>query len=256
MLLTSTIPPAAITIATKDMEFYHEIPFANGCTISGWFKIADSVDYIEFPDLQGTRVLDIGPASGYFSFLFEQMGADVTALEIVDPAQFDRYGENPLTTPRYGRDPYNTSAFQRLRGVLGSKVTYRRGSVYDIGGEVQFDDKFDLVFMGSLLCHIRDPIGALQHAASVCRGQVIATTIPWEDTSSEPQMRMLRPRPGSIDWWAPNDACFRHWFTAAGLKNPVLGESYLLSPGSRTRHGLTTDEHAAPVRLRAGWATI
>ncbi|MEJ0046139.1 MAG: methyltransferase domain-containing protein [Rhodospirillales bacterium] len=122
------------------------------------------------PDLRGKRVLDVGPASGYFSFLFEQMGANVTALEIVDPAQFDKYGENPLTTARYGRDPYNTSVFLRLRDVLASQVTYRRGSVYDIGREVCFEEKFDLVFMGSLLCHIRDPIGALQHAASVCHG--------------------------------------------------------------------------------------
>ncbi len=49
MLLKSTKSSTAITAATKDMEFYHEIPFDNGCTIPGWFKISNSVEYIDLP---------------------------------------------------------------------------------------------------------------------------------------------------------------------------------------------------------------
>ena len=60
--------------------------------------------------------------------------------------------------------------------------------MYDVAPEVFEGRRFDLVFMGALLCHLRDPIGALMAARSVCGGRVIAST---PRLSSASEMRSL-----------------------------------------------------------------
>ena len=48
-------------------------------------------------DVKGKRVLDMGPASGFFSFYLEQLGAEVTVLESRGYGDFDVYGVDRYT---------------------------------------------------------------------------------------------------------------------------------------------------------------
>jgi hypothetical protein len=108
--------------------------------------------------------------------------------------------------------------------LLDSKIERHYGRVYDVP-RVLAGRSFDLVFFGSLLMHLRDPIGALMAARSVCRGRLLATNwlIPPGDALAESptptaDLPALGPGPAhQHSWWRPNRAAYRLWFEAAGF---------------------------------------
>jgi hypothetical protein len=71
--------------------------------------------------------------------------------------------------------------------------------------------------MGALLIHLRDPIGALMAARSVCRGELIASTILIDDEHPWPIQIMPYTHIDRISWFTPNSCGYRHWFLAAGF---------------------------------------
>jgi 2-polyprenyl-3-methyl-5-hydroxy-6-metoxy-1,4-benzoquinol methylase len=67
-------------------HWYHTIDLGNGVQTRGTFDLRPHLDKYGIPrDLTGKRVLDIGRASGFFSFEFERRGADVTATDVPTP---------------------------------------------------------------------------------------------------------------------------------------------------------------------------
>src|SRR4030095_2494922 len=83
--------------------------------------------------------------------------------------------------------------FWTMKDILGSRVRFRNARVYDIGPAL-FSEKFDLVFLGAILCHLRDPIGALMAARSVCRHRVMASTpVVLGETESDVLPRQYLP---------------------------------------------------------------
>src|SRR5439155_552769 len=81
--------------------------------------------------------------------------------------------------------------------------------MYELRPQLFDDRKFDLVFMGALLMHLRDPIGALIAARSVCRNRLIATALVHLGIDEEPRPRMtlMSPETNVHSWWIPNKAC-------------------------------------------------
>ena len=77
---------------------------------------------------------------------------------------------------------------------------------------------FDLVFCGSLLIHLSDPLRALYAIRRVTRGQaIIATTIdPDRLGRRAPRARFVGRNDGQT-FWAPNLACLEAWARAAGF---------------------------------------
>jgi hypothetical protein len=91
--------------------------------------------------------------------------------------------------------------------------------------------RFDLVFMGALLCHLRDPIGALMAARTVCESRIIVSTpVVLGEPEGEVMPRQYLPYTeiDRISWWLPNEACFRHWFLAAGFRSVDVSRSITL----------------------------
>ena len=183
---------------------------------------------IDFPDLKGMKILDVGPASGFFSFYMEQAGAEVASVELLNTDEFNKFGFNPLTKKENSKT-FNESSFKVLYSLLNSKIRYLNGSIYDIGNKILKGEKFDLVFVGSLLIHLRDPIGGLMSLSSICReGQIIATTPVWEGKIDvpEPMMKWANASFGSINWWLPNKSALEGWFLAAGFKDVNVTNKY------------------------------
>jgi hypothetical protein len=91
--------------------------------------------------------------------------------------------------------------------------------------------KFDLVFMGSVLMHLRDPIGALMAAHSVCNHLLIATTymLPDDFCSGIPLMRMREDAGDGISWWIPNRPCIDQWIKASGFKKFNIDQTIRLT---------------------------
>lgn len=215
--------------------WYHSFYFDNGYEIRGDYNIGADIAGYGFPEsMKGTRVLDVGSGTGWFAFYFEQLGAEVVAVDARGYNEFDTYGRfeyppvdrpperlNDDGTPVY-YSPVNRG-FWVMREILGSRVQFRNARAYELCPELFGGIEFDLVFLGAILCHLRDPIGALMAARRVCKGMVIAYTpvvIGEPEAQTLPRQYLPYTAQDKITWWLPNEACFRHWFLAAGF--PVV----------------------------------
>jgi SAM-dependent methyltransferase len=225
--------------------WYHSYYFDNGFSVRGDYDIGADVAHYGFPEsMAGLRVLDVGTGAGWFAHYFEQLGADVVTVDARDYSDFDVYGRfnnPPMNADRppdhydeYGRPVYFSPVsrgFWIMKDLLGSRIRFRHARVYELCPALFDGQMFDLVFMGAILCHLRDPIGALMAARSVCKHRIIASTpIVLGEPESETLPRQYLPYTAvdRISWWLPNEACFRHWFLASGFMAPDISREVTL----------------------------
>ncbi|MBP7677729.1 MAG: methyltransferase domain-containing protein [Thermoanaerobaculia bacterium] len=228
--------------------WYHSFYFDNGFEQRGDYDVGTGIEDYGFPqDMSGMDVLDVGTGSGWFATLFEQRGARVTTVDVRGYCDFDVYGrpgyapvEETKASPDLvlpsGQTVYHSpvsKGFWVMKELLGLQAEFVNARVYDLRPELFGGRTFDLVFVGSLLMHIRDPIGALSAARSVCRGTLVANTLrldPASDSETTPFQILLASREVSINWWAPSSACVRKWFEGAGFSAVSLEGTVTLRP--------------------------
>ena len=226
--------------------WYHSYYFDNGYEIRGDYDIgADVHDYGLPQSMSGMKVLDLGTGGGWFAHYFEQLGAEVYTVDARGYCDFDVYGRHfypqvlsegkePDRIAEDGTPIYHSpvsGAFWIMKDALKSQVQFVNSRVYDIRPDMFGTRPFDLVFMGAILCHLRDPIGALMAARRVCGGEIIATTpVVHGEPEADTLPRQYLPYTAldNISWWLPNEACFRHWFLAAGFRDLNVEKSVTL----------------------------
>src|SRR5207247_1488323 len=110
------------------------------------------------------------------------------------------------------------TAFDLARAALGHDVQRLDLSVYDVSRERL--GEFDLVFVGSVLLHLRDPVRALSALREVVRGQllvfepvVLSLSVLLARAPLATLWRLDEPR-----WWTPNVAGLRRLVEAAGYE--------------------------------------
>ncbi|HSL18959.1 MAG TPA: DUF1698 domain-containing protein [Methylomirabilota bacterium] len=141
--------------------WFQKIRLFDDLLTPGWSDPAvEKEPYFAVPeDLTGKRVLDIGCAEGYFSFLAERRGA----AEVVAIDSF----------------PDSVRRFNICRDALGSKATAYLCNVYDLS-ERTFGT-FDVVLFYGVLYHLRHPLLALEKILGVCSGTMMLQTLIHED---------------------------------------------------------------------------
>jgi tRNA (mo5U34)-methyltransferase len=131
-------------------RWWHEIEIAPGIVTPGDDSNRKKLPVLEelgLPArLDGLRALDIGCSDGYFSFELERRGADVTAMDFVEPT---------------------ATGFATAAEILGSNITYRVDNVYNLDPDVH--GRFDLVLFLGVLYHLRKPLAALDTIRSVMK---------------------------------------------------------------------------------------
>lgn len=227
----------------KEQLWYHTIDITPEYHTEGVFDLRDVVSEYGFPsNLTGKRILDIGRSSGFFAFEFEKRNAEtVVATEL--PSLTDKnFVGGDITSGlisewlrwkgRSGWQNVSESGrrldFYLAHKLLGSKVIPVDACVE----EVDILGSFDLVFVGSLLNHVRDIGGALQSirraTADLC---VIANPVLLDD-SDEPRIAFAGVKsPGLTTWFLPNVQALVNLVEAAGfadvrVRNPALGLPY------------------------------
>jgi tRNA (mo5U34)-methyltransferase len=217
-----------------ELEWYHTVEVRPGLITPGWFDTRGLPERLPFPSsMTGMRCLDIGTFDGFWAFEMERRGADeVTAVDVLDPLGWDwPAGSEPAVADALNRRKRGGAGFRVLRDAFGSKVMQLERSVYDLDPKV--DGQFDFVYLGSLLLHLRDPVGALARVRLVTRGQLLVM-----DAIDLPLSVLLPRRPvayldavGRPWWWRSNQAALARMLQAAGFELARAPQRVLVAPG-------------------------
>jgi tRNA (mo5U34)-methyltransferase len=200
-----------------ERAWYHTIELPEGIVTPGYFDTPAGLQRVPMPaSLEGKRCLDIACANGFWAFEMERRGAaEVIALDLPNAEALDWPGAGNPPQVDHVEEPRR--CFEVAREALGSSVERLDLSVYDITPERL--GTFDFVFIGNVLLHLRDPVGALKAARSVVGGELLSVdVVSLVATIKSPRQPMAtlsdRPLPW---WWTPNRAGYRNYFTRAGF---------------------------------------
>lgn len=226
----------------------------------GWYHTIELPDGVETPgscdlrplakdalpaSLAGKRCLDVGTFDGFWAFEMEKRGGSVQALDLEDITQADL---PPNTRPAIleGHDPSLPwgSGFRIAHEALGSSVQRVTGNVYDLHVG-QLGEPVDFVLCGTILQHLRNPVGALERMREVLKPDGVVLMV---ETYSKPLTKKFSKRavaefrpadPRSIyTWWAPNLLALQEWARCAGLeptKPPFADHKPLRGAGEEDR---------------------
>lgn len=216
-------------------DWYHTIDLGRGIITPGWFDTRTFVQRLPFPErLDGQRCLDVGTFDGFWAFEMEARGADeVIATDVLNPEEWDwPPGTLDATRRQVAERHQGGVGFDVVSRALGSRVQRRACSVYDL--DPQTHGQFDFVYLGSLLLHLRDPVGALDRVRGVCRGQLLVVdTIDLPLTLRSPRRPLARlDGRGRPWWWTPNAAGLVRMVEAAGFE--VVGRPQQVAVPSGT----------------------
>jgi tRNA (mo5U34)-methyltransferase len=198
-----------------EIGWYHTQELAPGIVTPGMFDLRPYVDRYGIPeDLSGMRVLDVGTFEGFWAFELERRGATVTAIDVDRIQDLDW---SPRRRP--AEDGRRGEGFELAKRALGSNVERVGLSVYDASPD-RLGGQFDLVFCGSVLIHLRDPMLALERMAALCSGRLILT----EEYSRRLQLipmihaaEFKAEDPWSV-WWRPAIRTWKAMVRCAGFE--------------------------------------
>lgn len=162
----------------EDIDWYHTIELKPGYFTKGRYDWRPYLKQFDFGDLDGKTVLDIGCGNGFFSFYFEKLGAQVTALDI--PSQKDRDCNmvgviNVKVQPTCEKEYINfKEPFNIAKDMLNSNVKRIEMDLYDMTPENM--GKYDMIFCNDVLLHLTDPFKALNVFQKICNESMIIST--------------------------------------------------------------------------------
>lgn len=172
-------------------HWYHPIEVRPGIVTPGANDAHTVLALLDLPaDCRGMRALDLGARDGFFSFELERRGAEAVAVDYM--AKTD-------------------SGFAVASELLGSRVTYRQGNLYEL--TVEELGTFDLVLFLGLLYHLPDPLGALRVARNLTRRWMYLETLVLDFGPEMDELPMMRFFAGSTwagdptNYWGPNVRC-------------------------------------------------
>lgn len=176
-MLTEEIYAAPrIVTDVADCIFYHtmEIP-GYGLVQGRQDHRANPHEFLGDVDFRGKRVLEMGAASGFFTFYMEREGADVVSYDLSENQEWD-------VVPYAGVD-FRAQIAERkdvirklnnswwlARQAFQSKAKMVYGTVYAVPEGI---GQVDIAVFGNILLHTQNPFRALQGALSMTRETVV-----------------------------------------------------------------------------------
>jgi tRNA (mo5U34)-methyltransferase len=210
------MPAADAESRVRETSWYHTIDLGSGLVTDGWFDIRPHVHHYGLPErMDGMRVLDVGTWDGFWAFEMERRGAEVVALDVDHESEYDwppRRRPDEWTMTDRGR------GFRLAHEILGSKVDRVVQNIYRATPEEL--GTFDLVFIGTVLIHLRDQLLALERLANLCHGRFIfadeydraASLVPF------PVSRYHADRDRAVVFWLPARKTWRRMLWTAGFE--------------------------------------
>lgn len=219
--------------------WYHTIELGNGLVSKGFYDLRSVVDRYGIPEsLRGKEVLEVATGDGFFALEMERRGAqrvvaiDVPMMRDCDwvPRMKDRLAEAAEGEPW-------PAHFRMAHAMRRSRIDYRHVNVYDLSPYTV--GTFDVVFCGSLLLHLQNPLGALTAIRSVTREfAIIETAIdPEWDEKYPGRALMTFGYPGeeknqgeNNSYWIMSSAGLEKMLRYAGFDKVEPQGTFLLPP--------------------------
>jgi hypothetical protein len=209
-----------------DCSFYHwmdlpDIPSASGVrTVKGsWDLRRRFRDYTGHVDFCGKSVLDVGVATGWISFEAEKHGAtEVVGVDLPE-------GDRPQYVPYFIENSSTTisnilSYADRLRksywlchSRYGSTAKIVYCNIYNIGHHIR---NADIVIVGQILVHLRDPLHALWQCAQAASDTLIIVEGCFEH--GEPLMRFHGLNKLMYSWFHLSTTMYKEYLKILGFE--------------------------------------
>jgi tRNA (mo5U34)-methyltransferase len=166
-------------------------------------------------DFSGISVLDVGTFDGFYAFLAEARGA--RRVVAVDNEQYRVWVKS-----RWGVELEGGEGFRAIRGLLRSKVEYRRLDAFDLD---QLDQTFDFILCFGILHRVDNPIGLLKvlRRRLSAGGRVLLETYGSADRTLDASAAIHVCEAGEV--YARDDYVYSG-FTPAGLRRLARHAGY------------------------------
>jgi O-methyltransferase len=212
-------------------SFHHwmdlpSLPPVSGCvTIPGaWDLRGRFQDYVGGVDVAGKSVLDVGMATGWISFEAERHGAaQVVGLDAADDVvpQHVPYLQvvdrrRPMMTANGERVSDRTSirrSYWLCHERLGSSAAAVYGDVHKMGEHIS---GADVVIVGQILVHQRDPLEALLQCARTADDTLIIVEGSFE--SDQPVMKFCGLNGVYYSWFLLSSAMYVTYLKLLGFE--------------------------------------
>src|SRR3954470_20149042 len=202
-----------------EREWYHTVELVPGVETPGYFDLRDVAQEVLPASLSGARCLDVATFDGFWALELEKRGAsEVMAIDILDAGRWDwPIGSGDAALAAMHQRKGAGEGFELVMDTLGKRIERRELSVYELDPDEV--GKFDFVYMGSLLLHLRDPVRAIERVRSVARAEALFVD------AIDLELSLLLPRRSVADfdgigrpwWWKPNTAAFARMVRSGGF---------------------------------------
>jgi len=203
--------------------FYHVMDLPGVGVVGGQWDLRDTVDdYLGRFDFRGKRVLDVGAASGFLTFEIEKRSAkEVVSFDLGRDASWDIVPRGGLSAVARGEESKRrhlerlVNAYWLAHRLLGSSAKAYYGDVYELPEAL---GPFDVVVLGAILLHLRDPFRALQAVSRLSTDAIIVTDLYF--ASELPVMRFVPSGDSETwdAWWLISDACLTQMLGVLGFE--------------------------------------
>jgi 2-polyprenyl-3-methyl-5-hydroxy-6-metoxy-1,4-benzoquinol methylase len=212
--VTSVSPQSAIP-KLEECWFYHVMDLPSLGTVNhfgSWDLRGRFDDYIGHTPLSGKTLLDVGTASGFLSFEAEKRGAVVTSFDVPSG---DTVNIDPRTDAGEKRAEITKlhNSYRLAHRLLGSRAQSAYGDALELSRHV---GPHEIVLIGQMLVHVRDPLAVLEQACKVARETIIIVEGSFE--SEVPVARFYGAQfPGTNSWWHLSTGLYRDAFGIFGF---------------------------------------
>jgi tRNA (mo5U34)-methyltransferase len=230
-------------------RWYHTLELPGGILTPGEYDLREVAERLPWPNLAGLRCLDVGGRDGFYAFAMERRGAaEVVSIDLDDPGAIDFPGPRPPADAVQAELDAGNAAFALAREALGSAVQRRHVSVYALREEEI--GHFDFAVLGTLLLHLRNPVGALTAVRGVADRLLVNDAV--RPSRSQRPMARFAPTPHEPFWWLFNRPALLRAVEAAGFAVEQASKPYPVpwGPGRPAPKMLGGGLRELPLRAR------
>jgi SAM-dependent methyltransferase len=200
--------------AKEECRFYHAMDIPSIGSVPGiWDLRGRFSDYTGGVELRGKTFLDVGTASGFFTFEAEQRGARVTSFDAESYDQMDYVALGNSNRRDNLSRIKNSYWFAHHHFKSRAQVVY--GNIRNLSVVAP---PSDVVLLGQILVHLRDPLDAIRQASLLAGENLVITEGSFE--SEEPLAAFLGTGDGAgiHSWWHLSAKLYDRWLSLLGFE--------------------------------------